>query len=86
LEAGSRVNKRNGDVTSVCRADYRDDCRSWRTLSAMLSPEEIARKKADIAILEKARDNCFDTGLRQVIDDWIKDAENKMAAEAKKDS
>jgi len=52
----------------------------------MLSPEDIARKKADIAILEKARDNCLDTGLRRVIDDWIKDAENKMAAEAKKDS
>jgi hypothetical protein len=52
----------------------------------MLSPDDIARKKADIAILEKARDNCFDTGLRQVIDAWIKDAEKKMAAEAEKDS
>jgi len=53
---------------------------------AMLSPEDIARQKADIAILDNARDNCFDAGLRQVIDDWIKNTENTMAAEAKKDS
>jgi hypothetical protein len=52
----------------------------------VLSPEDIARKRADIAILETARDNCFDNGLRQVIEAWIKDAENKMAAEVKKDS
>jgi hypothetical protein len=53
---------------------------------AMLSPKDIARIKADLAMLEKARDNCADTGLRKVIDAWIEDAKETLVGEANKDA
>jgi hypothetical protein len=34
-------------------------------------PEEIARIKADIKRLEKARDECADSGIRKQIEGWI---------------
>jgi hypothetical protein len=34
----------------------------------MLSPGEIAKIRADIERLEKARDQCSDTGIRQLIE------------------
>jgi hypothetical protein len=52
----------------------------------MLSPKDIARIKADLAMLEKARDNCADTGLRKVIDAWIEDAKETLVGEANKDA
>jgi len=55
-------------------------------LSAMLSSQDIARIKADLAMPEKARDSCADSGLRKVIDAWIEDAKQTLAGEAKKDS
>jgi hypothetical protein len=46
----------------------------------MFSPEDIAKMKADLAVLEKARDRLTDTGIREVIGDWIKDAKKTLAA------
>jgi hypothetical protein len=37
----------------------------------MLSPGEIAKIKADSGRLEKARDECADTGIRKLIEAWI---------------
>jgi len=39
----------------------------------MLPPKEIARIKADIKKLEKARDECADSGIRKQIEAWIED-------------
>jgi hypothetical protein len=45
----------------------------------MPSSADIARIKADLAMLEKARDSCTDGGLRKVIDAWIQDAMKTLA-------
>jgi len=37
----------------------------------MLPPKEIARIKADLKKLEKARDGCADSGIRKQIEAWI---------------
>ena len=37
----------------------------------MLSAKEIARIRADIQRLEKARDECTDSGIRKRIEAWI---------------
>jgi hypothetical protein len=39
----------------------------------MLHPEEIARIKAAITRLEKARDECADSGIRKLIEAWIEE-------------
>jgi hypothetical protein len=46
----------------------------------MYSPEDIAKMKADIAVLEKAYDSLADTGLRKVISVWIEVAKKTLAA------
>jgi hypothetical protein len=46
----------------------------------MLSPGEIAKIKADIARLEKARDACADTGIRKLIEAWIEEQKQKLAS------
>jgi hypothetical protein len=51
-----------------------------RTLSATFSPEDIARMKADLAVLEKAHDSVSDTGIREIIRVWIEDAKKTLAA------
>jgi hypothetical protein len=50
----------------------------------MLSRADIARIKADLAILEKAYDSVTDSGVRQVIQDWIVEAKKKLAEGTKK--
>jgi hypothetical protein len=45
----------------------------------MYFPEDIAKMKADIAVLEKARDSLADAGLRKVLSVWIEDAKKTMA-------
>jgi|HubBroStandDraft_1064217.scaffolds.fasta_scaffold2968551_1 hypothetical protein len=45
----------------------------------MPSPDDIARMKADLAVLEKARDTVADTSLRKVIGTWIEDAKKALA-------
>jgi hypothetical protein len=52
---------------------------------SMLSRAEIARIKADLSILEKAYDSVTDSGIRQVISDWIEEAKKKLAGGMKKD-
>ena len=47
----------------------------------MLSPEEIAKIKATIEKLEKFRDNCADTGIRKLIEEWIEDQKKKLETE-----
>jgi hypothetical protein len=46
----------------------------------MLLPGEIAKIKADISRLEKARDECVDTGIRKLIEAWIEEQEQKLAS------
>jgi hypothetical protein len=48
----------------------------------MLSPADIARIKADIAVLEKALENCVDTGLRRQIEAWLAGQKMKLAEES----
>jgi hypothetical protein len=38
----------------------------------------MARLKKDIVALEKARDNCIDSGLRKLIEAWIEEAKKKL--------
>jgi hypothetical protein len=45
----------------------------------VLSSADIARIKEDIAKLEKARDNCADTGIRSLIEAWIEAEKKKLA-------
>jgi hypothetical protein len=52
----------------------------------MLSPAEIAAIKKDLAALKKAYGGVTDSGIQQVIQDWILDAEKTLAEEAKKRS
>ena len=50
-----------------------------RTLSAMLSPADIARIKTEIEKLEKALSGCTDSGLRAQIIAWIEKEKTKLA-------
>jgi hypothetical protein len=50
----------------------------------MLSPTERERVKNDLGILKKAYEESDDSGIRQVIRDWILDAEKMLEEEAKK--
>jgi hypothetical protein len=52
----------------------------------MLSSEDIARIKAGLMTLEKARDNCADSGVRKVIDAWIEAAKRPLIGKTKNDS
>jgi hypothetical protein len=45
----------------------------------MLSPEEIATIWAEIKRLEKARKDCYDSGLRKWIDAAIEKQKEKLA-------
>jgi hypothetical protein len=47
----------------------------------MLSPTQIAKIEAEIAMLEKAHDCCVDTGLRKLIEDWLKEQKVKLESE-----
>jgi hypothetical protein len=49
-------------------------------IAAMLSRAEIAKIKAEIEALEKARENCTDSGIRKLIDAWIEEQKKKLAA------
>jgi len=49
----------------------------------MLSAAEIAAIKKDIADLKKAYEGCADSGIRQLIQEWILDAEKNLATEKK---
>ena len=51
----------------------------------MQSPAVVVRGKADLVVLEKARDVCADSGLRKVIEAWIEEAKKQLAEQAKKD-
>ena len=48
----------------------------------MLSPGEIAKIKirTDIERLERARDQCADTGIRKLIEAWIEEQKQKLAS------
>jgi hypothetical protein len=47
----------------------------------MYSPEDVAKMKADIAVLEKAHAALADPGLRKVLSVWVEDAKKTLAAE-----
>lgn len=46
----------------------------------MLSMAQIARIKAAVAELEKSRDRCSDSGIRELIEAWIEEQKKKLAA------
>jgi len=46
----------------------------------MLSPGEIARIRAEIARLEKARDESADSGIQKQIEAWIHELKQKLAS------
>jgi hypothetical protein len=46
---------------------------------AMLTPGEIELVKAEIKRLEKARQECNDSGLQKRIDAWIEELKKKLS-------
>ena len=46
----------------------------------MFSRAEIAKIKAVIEELEKARDNCNDSGIRKLIEAWIEEQKKRLAS------
>ena len=46
----------------------------------MLSPGEIAKIKADIERLEKARDERRDKPIRELIEAWIREQKQKLVS------
>jgi hypothetical protein len=48
---------------------------------AMLSRTEIAKIRAELKQLQKARDNCNDSGIRKLIEAWIEAREKKVDSE-----
>lgn len=50
----------------------------WHTLAAMLPPEEIAQIKAEIERLEKLREDCTNSGIRERIVAWIEAEKKKL--------
>ena len=52
----------------------------------MLSSADKDRIKSDLAMLEKARKESADSGLRKVIENWIEDVKKKLTDAPKKDS
>ena len=46
--------------------------------TALLSPEEIAKIRAEIERLEKASENCNDGGIQKLIEGWIKEQKQKL--------
>jgi hypothetical protein len=51
----------------------------------MLTPGEIAIIQADITRLERARRDCRDSGIRELIDSWIEEQKKKLISEGKPD-
>lgn len=48
----------------------------------MLTLAEVALVKAKIAELERARDRCTDSGIRETIEIWTEEQRNKLASKA----
>jgi hypothetical protein len=44
----------------------------------MPSPKEIAKIRAEIVRLEKAREQCADSGIRKLIEAWIEEKKQKL--------
>jgi hypothetical protein len=42
-----------------------------RYLGGVTSSDEVAKLKAEIEMLEKARESCTDSGIREQIDIWL---------------
>jgi hypothetical protein len=47
----------------------------------MLSEAQIAKIKTDLAWLERCRDGCLDSGIRELIDAWIAEQKEKLKSE-----
>ena len=52
----------------------------------MLSREEVAKIRAEIERLEKAREDCNDGGIRKSIDSWIEEQKEKLISEISQSS
>ena len=46
----------------------------------MLSREEVAKIRAELERLEKARAECTDGGIQKLIDAWIEEQKRKLAS------
>lgn len=49
-----------------------------------LTPEEMAQIKEEIERLEKLRNECTDSGIRERIDAWIKAEKKKLESDRSK--
>ena len=49
----------------------------------MLSPEQIAKLKAEIERMEIASQSCGDSGIKERIEELIKELKGKLASEKK---
>jgi hypothetical protein len=47
----------------------------------MLSAAEIARIKEKIAALERSREECADSRIREVIEFWVKEQKEQLESE-----
>ena len=47
----------------------------------MLTPGEIAIIRPEIERLEKAREDCRDSGIQEIIDAWIEEQKRKLISE-----
>jgi hypothetical protein len=48
---------------------------------AMLARADIAKIRAELAELQKARDDCHDSGIRKLIEAWIHARKKKLVSE-----
>jgi hypothetical protein len=53
----------------------------YRTVTTMLSPDEITKLKAEIQRLETASQVWTDSGIKQRIDEMIRELKKKLATE-----
>jgi hypothetical protein len=47
----------------------------------MLSTEKVLQIKAAIMDLERARDRCHDSGIRELIEVWIEEQKKKLGSD-----
>jgi hypothetical protein len=53
----------------------------YRTPATMLSTEKVLQIKAAIMDLERARDRCHDSGIRELIEVWIEEQKKKLGSD-----
>jgi hypothetical protein len=60
-------------IDKKCRVSYTSQMKPERPPT-----EEIAKIRANIERLEKAREACTDSGIRKLIEEWIEEQKHKL--------